>query len=90
MEKEQFEMDLPKKLLRVEELTFQLPDDFEGDIKSALRLLLDYLQSIFGDSNITPQRMREIALLMENEGARRIEMNFGIFERADDGKYYLK
>lgn len=34
---------LPKKILRIEDLIFILPDDFDGDLQSGLRLLADYL-----------------------------------------------
>lgn len=35
-------MDLPKKFLRIHELTFALPDDFEGTVEDAMDLLLEY------------------------------------------------
>ena len=38
---------LPKKILRIEDLIFILPDDFDGDLQSGLRLLADYLDVEF-------------------------------------------
>ena len=42
---------LPKKILRIEDLIFILPDDFDGDLQSGLRLLADYLDVEFKKAN---------------------------------------
>lgn len=35
-----------KKILRIKELNFLLPEDFEGDFNDALQALIDYRKSI--------------------------------------------
>lgn len=83
-------LNLPKKLLRVEDLTFELPDDFEGDIQCALQLLVDYLKSMFGGKEINPTIGDPIPSLFEDPERRKVTMKFGIFERGEDGTYHLQ
>lgn len=87
--------NIPKKLLRVEDLTFILPDDFDGNIQSALRLLAAYLDIEFLNGRFNPKNKRDSdqtnleELFGNNE--KRVSMNYGIFEMDEkDGKYYLK
>ena len=83
-------LNLPKKLLKIADLTFELPDDFEGDFKSALQLLLNYLTEVFGDKDIDPATLDSAASIFEDPQKRKLLVRFGIFERGDDGNYYLK
>ena len=85
------QLKLPKKLLRIEDLTFELPDDFEGDVQSALELLVHYLHDIFGDREINPIKdERIIPTIFEDKNNRKVTMKYGIFERGEDGQYHLK
>jgi len=84
------ELNLPKKLLRVEDLTFELPDDFEGDIQSALQLLVNHLKDIFGDNGVQPGIGENIPSIFEDSEHRKVTMKFGIFEMDQNGVYRLK
>lgn len=83
-------LNLPKKLLKIADLTFELPDDFEGDFKSALQLLVEYLNQVFGKEEIDPTKLQGASSLFEDPQKRKLLVSFGIFERRDDGNYYLK
>lgn len=43
--------EVPKKLLKIEDLTFILPDDFHGNLKDAINILSDYINSKFIPDN---------------------------------------
>lgn len=84
-------MKLPRKLLRVEDLTFVLPDDFEGGLEDAIQLLLDYIRERMDNSERTDKSEEEkLATLLNSENNRRVAMNYGIFEMNDAGVYILK
>ena len=82
------QLNLPNKLLKVEDLTFVLPDDFEGSIEDALQMLVYYLKSIFSHKEL--EDMGNIPSVFEDPDNRKLTMKFGIFEKGKDGKYYLK
>lgn len=82
------QLNLPNKLLKVEDLTFILPDDFEGSIEDALQLMIYYLKSIFNKKDL--DNIEDLPSIFEDQQNRRLVMRFGIFERGKDGKYYLK
>jgi hypothetical protein len=83
--------NLPKKVLRIEDLTFILPDDFDGNLQSALRLLAEYLDIEFRDGKFDPKGKSEKmpSLFEDTEGNNRAAMMYGIFEIDDDGNYHL-
>lgn len=89
---------LPKKILRIEDLIFILPDDFDGDLQSGLRLLADYLDMEFkkdkkskktkgSASNVEKDNL---TMLLENKDTVQVAMNYGIFEIDENGNYNLK
>jgi hypothetical protein len=85
------ELHLPKKILRVEDLTFILPDDFDGDLQSALRLLANYLDVEFQNGKFNPKEKSEkFPSLFEDDGTNRASMKYGIFEMDENGNYQLK
>lgn len=86
---------LPKKILRIEDLIFILPDDFNGDLQSGLRILADYLDMEFkkGKKNSeTPSTVEKdnLTTLFENKNTVQVAMNYGIFEIDENGDYQLK
>ena len=89
---------LPKKILRIEDLIFILPDDFDGDLQSGLRLLADYLDMEFKKDKKSNKKKRSTAnvekdnltVLLENKDTVQVAMNYGIFEIDENGKYKLK
>lgn len=84
-------VELPKKLLRVEDLTFVLPDDFEGGLEDAFRLLIDYIHDAMKNSVVTSKNADErLATVLDNDTNRKVSMNYGIFELGEDKMYRLK
>jgi hypothetical protein len=83
-------ISLPKKVLRIEDLTFILPDDFDGNLQSALRLLATYLDIEFRDGRFDPKGKSEhLPSLFESDNENKAAMRYGIFEIDDDGNYHL-
>ena len=87
---------LPKKILRITDLTFSLPDDFDGDIADAIRVMLDYITTKpeltplgDNDSKSTIESLFD-NILSENKNSSKICMRYGIFERDSNGNYILK
>jgi len=78
---------LPKKLLRIEELTFILPDDFDGGAIDAMETLLEYIKKnevrYLSDNDSTM-----VSLLTSPENPR-LCFKYGIFEKVDDQPYKL-
>lgn len=89
---------LPKKILRIEDLIFILPDDFDGDLQSGLRLLADYLDVEFKKDKNSKKSKRStsnvekdnLTILLENKDTVQVAMNYGIFEIDENGNYNLK
>ena len=89
---------LPKKILRIEDLIFILPDDFDGDLQSGLRLLADYLDVEFKKDKNSKKSKRStsnvekdnLTMLLENKDKEKVAMNYGIFEIDENGKNNLK
>lgn len=89
---------LPKKILRIEDLIFILPDDFDGDLQSGLRLLADYLDvELKKDKNSKKSKRStsnvekdNLTMLLENKDTVQVAMNYGIFEIDENGNYNLK
>lgn len=89
---------LPKKILRIEDLIFILPDDFDGDLQSGLRLLADYLDMEFKKDKNSKKSKRStsnvekdnLTMLLENKDTVQVAMNYGIFEIDENGNYNLK
>ena len=81
---------LPKKILQIYNLGYELPDDFDGDIIKALENLTAYLKNAYGEEGIPNKDISS----EENElnGSPKVRMEFGIFELVDAGKgiYKLK
>ena len=89
---------LPKKILRIEDLIFILPDDFDGDLQSGLRLLAEYLDVEFKKDKNSKKSKRStsnvekdnLTMLLENKDTVQVAMNYGIFEIDENGNYNLK
>ena len=75
---------LPKKILRIEDLIFILPDDFDGDLQSGLRLLADYLDVEFKKDKNSKKSKRStsnvekdnLTMLLENKDTVQVAMNY--------------
>lgn len=78
---------LPKKILQIYNLGYELPDDFDGDIIKALENLTEYLKNAYGEEGIPNKDISS-----EENGSPKVRMEFGIFELVDAGKgiYKLK
>lgn len=79
----------PKKLLRITDLTFVLPDDFNGDFTDALNILTNYVNSKNNFDNVEDKNTSTVESLL-NDTASKLCMKFGIFEADDDNNYKLK
>lgn len=80
---------LPKKILKISDLTFILPDDFEGNIQNALMLLAAYLNiefktGVIGKGNVP------VKSIFDDDNSYRVNMEYGILELNDKGEYELK
>lgn len=79
---------LPTKILRVEELTFILPDTFDGNIIDAFEEMVVYMKAnnqnevVLEDEHSTTKSL----LLSENTN-HRLCMKFGIFSKNVDDCY---
>lgn len=85
----------PKNILKIQDLTFILPDSFNGDLRSAIILLAaylnvdldDFLNSVRDSANRDPNILQHSS---ESEGEKRLSMQYGILELNEDGTYKLK
>ena len=88
---EHMEQKLPKKLLKIEDLTFVLPDDFEGGLEEAFQLLIEFIHGAMEKSIRTDKSEEErLAEILNSGNNRRVEISYGIFELGDDEEYHLK
>ena len=83
---------MPKKLLRITDLTFVLPDDFSGDVRDALKELTGYMCTKSDLNTIQTDTASTIENIFKSKEGRdpRLCMMYGIFESDDDGNYALK
>lgn len=80
---------LPKKILKIRDAVFVLPDDFEGSFHDALHEFLKYQESLaephdtFKDPNglLTP-----LGILLGDEDGHRVAAELSIYE-LKDGNY---
>ena len=80
----------PKNILRITDLTFVLPDDFDGNLKDAIQSLSDYLipneETILHDGD----RSTVESLFKDSDQDSKLCMRYGIFKLDDDGNYKLQ
>jgi len=84
---------LPKKIFRISDLTFTLPDDFEGNVVNAIELVVEYLKTKPEFNQLSDDDKSTIESLFENiknKSESKICMQYGIFECNADGDYILK
>lgn len=79
----------PKKLLRITDLTFVLPDDFDGDFIDALNILTNYVNRKHKLDQMDDKSTSTVESLLINSNSK-LCMKFGIFEADDDNNYKLK
>lgn len=84
------ELNLPRKLFKVADLTFVLPDDFEGDLDEAFQLVSERIHKALGKSERTDKTDEEMLGAILDDDTKKIALKYGIFEMGDDGKYHLK
>lgn len=82
--------ELPKKILRIQELTFILPDDFSGTVEDATELLLQYRaghlkDAQFNDPNNT---MSTLELLVTSNRDEKVCGDGAVYELIN-GHYHL-
>lgn len=80
---------LPKKILKITDLTFILPDDFNGNVQNALMMLAAYLNLELGEGSYGGNVPIKSVPIIEN-GVPKVTMEYGIFEMDDEGYYQLK
>lgn len=80
----------PKNILRITDLTFVLPDDFDGDLKDAVQSLTDYLilnkETVLHDGD----RSTVESLFKDSDQNSKLCMRYGIFKLDDNGDYKLQ
>lgn len=85
-------VSLPKKIFRVKELTFVLPDDFEGTIDDAFACLLEYRKQphepykLFDKDGL----FSTLEVLVHGEGSPRCCGEYGIYVLGPDGCYKVE
>lgn len=84
------EITLPKKLFRVADLTFVLPDDFEGGLEEAFQLVTNRVHEALHESERTDKSDEEMIGTILDDNTKNLALKYGIFEIGEDGKYHLK
>lgn len=80
--------ELPKKILRITDLTFILPDDFNGNVQNALMMLAAYLNIELKTFHMGGIPVKTTPTIQN--GVPKVRMEYGIFELDENGKYQLK
>lgn len=80
----------PKKILRITDLTFTLPDDFNGDVQEALNCVVDYLSKQRELKQVNDGKSTVESVFTKSPSNNRLGMIYGIFECDKDGNYILK
>lgn len=77
----------PEKILKINDLAYILPDDFEGDIVDALKDLIKHLECGKSDVNLDDGKSAIESLLDQSdcECPPKICMRYGVFKRTEDG-----
>lgn len=82
-------MSLPKKILVVKDLTFILPDDFNGSLLEAFNEFSQYRKEYEENAKFidpsNPYKSYEILILTKDK--ERVCGQYGLFELSDDGTY---
>ena len=83
---------IPKKVLRISDLTFILPDDFSGNIGDALNDLTRYVNGKANLNDVKTDETSTIETIFNNKKKAdpRLCMKYGLFESDDDGNYKLQ
>lgn len=79
----------PKNILRISDLTFILPDDFEGDLQEAIQLLKDHLDREV-KSEIIHDNFTSVRTLLSASNNPKLCMRYGLFEIDEHGNYKLR
>lgn len=74
----------PKYILRIEDLTFILPDDFKGNFVDALENLLEYSRNNIEQKKYVENNKSTIENALSEES--RLCMNYGLFKK-ENGSY---
>ncbi len=76
-------MTLPKKILRIKDLTFILSDEFSGDLSDALKEFIDYKEQFKSNAKyIYPdERFTSIEILASTNS--KVCGEYGLFELVD-------
>lgn len=91
MEDRMEQVNLPKKLLKVQDLTFVLPDDFEGGLEEAFHLLTEFIHEAMEKSLRTDKSEDErLAEILDVTNDHKFEICYGIFELDENNEYHLK
>lgn len=79
---------LPKKILKITDLTFILPDDFNGNIQNALMMLAAYLNIELKTLHTEGLPVKSIPTTQN--GVPKVTMTYGILELDENGEYQVK
>ena len=82
---------LPKKIVRITDLTFTLPNDFNGDIVDALEAIVQYYSNIRNVKELNDDKST-VESLLENSSYvnNKLCMKYGIFDCDENGNYILQ
>ena len=79
----------PKKILRISDVIFILPDNFNGTLQNALMLLASYLNVKQNEENFNPKGNVPIKSKNPEYETMKVSMEWGIFEIDENGNYHL-
>lgn len=79
----------PKNILRISDLTFVLPDDFDGNLWEAIDMVSEHIKCKSFPKKVS-DKYSTIKTLLVAEGDPKLCMKFGIFTIDENGNYKLK
>lgn len=78
---------LPKKVLRIKEISFILPDNFDGTLDDAVALLITYHQKHYSEKisiDDSDDRLSVNTILISAKGKQKLCGSYGIFTLEND------
>lgn len=83
---------MPHKYIEIEDLVFALPNDFEGNCKDALQLLLEYILDVIRsckENEVTEADTdRGIVMLKKAEAGSKVSIQYRMYEYNEKTKEY--
>lgn len=84
-------MALPKKILLIKDLTFILPDDFNGSLSDAFNEFIRYRKEYEKNAKLiqSDNQSNSYETLISSKVNEKVCGQYGLFELTDDGTYKI-